>query len=486
MSQKIAPELRALLRKLPAVDELAKDEKVAAAARNLPAPVVTDVLRQVVDDARHRLLTGVTTDAFFIVSLAVERIQSLKRLFLNRVINATGVVLHTNLGRAPLSDNALRAVQATGTGYTNLEFEIESGRRGSRDVHGETLLTKITGAEAALIVNNNAAAVLLVLSALASGREVILSRGEMIEIGGAFRIPEVMEQSGCILREVGTTNRTHLHDYERAIGEETAAILKVHPSNYRIVGFTAGVDARRLAPLARRHRVPLIEDLGSGVVVDTTKYGLAAEPTVQQSIAAGVDVVTFSGDKLLGGPQAGIIVGRRDFVDKCRRHPLARALRVDKLTLAALQATLIDYLQGNETHIPIYAMLSTPVADLRARAERIRNKVLSQTSAKGNFPSTFSVRIVDSLSTIGGGSLPEETLESVALALKAEGVGAAQLASALRLGWPPVVGRIEGDCVLLDLRTVHPDDDETVSNAIGLLLRSQEENSPTEVTPCTS
>lgn len=470
-----------LLRALPAVDELMRSDAVAEAMRGLPSALAARAVREAVDDVRRRLSadpaewSAATDDPALAVrnmaeAEALRRIEALRRSLLGRVVNATGVVLHTNLGRAPLSPRALQAAADAAAGYSNLEFDVPSGRRGLRDLHGETLLTALTGAEAALVVNNNAGAVLLVLSALARGREVVLSRGEMIEIGGSFRIPEVMEQSGCLLREVGTTNRTHLRDYEGAIGDETGAILKVHPSNYRVVGFTAGVDASRLAPLARRYGVPLIEDLGSGVLVDTGAYGLAREPTVQSRIAAGIDVVTFSGDKLLGGPQAGIIVGRKQFVEACRRHPLARALRVDKMTLAALQATLLDYLNGEHESIPLYEMLAAPVESLRRRAEAIRERVEGKSTGMG-----IGIDIVDTESTVGGGSLPGETMPSIALALrpKAEtgpASGPNALAAALRRHRPPVVGRVEGDAVLLDLRTVAAAEDGEVAAALLRLM----------------
>lgn len=498
----IEQSVQARLRRLPAVDDLLRVDAVVQAARGLPAPLATDTVREVLSEARARVLAGeadLTTgedaadghryadDCGLLTSAVVRRLEGRRRAMLTRVVNAAGVVLHTNLGRAPLSDNALQAVRDVAGGYSNLEYDVPDGRRGSRDIHGETLLTRLTGAEAALIVNNNAAAVLLVLSALAGGREVILSRGEMIEIGGAFRIPEVMEQSGCTLREVGTTNRTHLRDYSAALGDETAAILKVHPSNYRVVGFTSGVDARALAGLARQHDVPLIEDLGSGVLVDTQQYGLAPEPTVQNSIAAGVDVVTFSGDKLLGGPQAGIIVGRRDLIELCRRHPLARALRVDKMTLAALQATLIDYLHGDADRIPIYTMMATSVESLRRRAKTVCSAVTERDCTAGE-RSPVQLRVVDTVSTVGGGSLPGETLPSAAIEVRCAGVGADEVAAALRRHRPPVISRIEADACLLDLRTVAPEDDELlVAALIGLTnsIHSPDLGTP-ETQRCTS
>lgn len=496
-----------LLRALPAVDELMRQDAVARGSAGLPAPLVAQAVREALADVRADVLrekaasdtgafgntthaqarrvvakaaealspdgseeakseatSGATSVHRLAERAALKRLAALRRSLLGRVVNGTGVILHTNLGRAPLSKRALQAVADVSRGYSNLEYDVPSGRRGLRDLHGETLLTALTGAEAALVVNNNAAAVLLVLSALAEGREVVLSRGEMIEIGGAFRIPEVMEQSGAILKEVGTTNRTHLTDYENALGEDTGAILKVHPSNYKVVGFTAQVDAQALAPLARHHGVPLIEDLGSGVLVSTQKYGLAPEPTVQSRIAAGIDVVTFSGDKLLGGPQAGIIVGTKAFIEACRRHPLARALRVDKMTLAALQATLLDYLDDNHKSIPIYEMMGATIPSLRERTEAIVEKVREAAASAGG--PAIDIRIVDTQSTVGGGSLPEETLPSVALALRGSGGSAEGLAEALRLGQPAIVGRVEGDTVLLDLRTIAPEDDAPLADAL--------------------
>ncbi|HLT59106.1 MAG TPA: L-seryl-tRNA(Sec) selenium transferase [Limnochordales bacterium] len=485
------PDAAAALRRLPAVDQLLKAPAVAAAAQRLPRPLVVDAVRAAVAEARQRILAGAPPpDGPALAQRAAAHVHALRRRLLTPVINATGVVLHTNLGRAPLSRASIAAMEAVAAGYSNLEYEIETGRRGSRHVHGEALLTRLTGAEAAMVVNNNAAAVLLVLSALAHGREVIISRGEMIEIGGAFRIPEVMAQSGCLLREVGTTNRTHRRDYEQAIGPQTAAILKVHPSNYRVVGFTASVSTRELAALARRHGLLLIEDLGSGVLLPTEGYGLAHEPTVQETVAAGADLVTFSGDKLLGGPQAGIIVGRRDLVERCRRHPLARAVRVDKLTLAALQATLQHYLDGTVEEIPVYRMLARAPAELARRAEAVRDRVLAQLAAgsgpaghgsapnagEGGAAGKFEVQVVSTTSTVGGGSLPGEGQPSAAVAVtvrdQAPGGAIAALAAALRRQEPPIVGRIEDDMLLLDLRAVDPGQDQQLAEGLARALEA--------------
>ena len=496
MSLEASYEQMQELRRLPAVDQLMQAPAVAAAAAGLPRPLVVDAVRAAIQDARERVRAGAPAPGpEELAQRAARAVQTLRRRLLTPVINATGVVLHTNLGRAPLSTASLAAIQAVASGYSNLEYEVDAGRRGSRHVHGETLLTRLTGAEAAMVVNNNAAAVLLVLSALAHGREVIISRGEMIEIGGAFRIPDVMAQSGCILREVGTTNRTHLRDYEQAIGEQTAAILKVHPSNYRVIGFTASVPTRELAVVAHQRGLILIEDLGSGVLVPTEAYGLAHEPTVQETVAAGADLVTFSGDKLLGGPQAGVIVGRRDLVERCRRHPLARAVRVDKLTLAALQATLQHYLDGTVEEIPVYRMLARTPEELARRAEAIKEQVerprrhKAEAQPQDGLPARWqaAVRVVRTVSTVGGGSLPGEGQPSAAVAVSvyplpaavgadaagpAPFAGVEALAAALRRRQPPIVGRIEDGVLLLDLRAVDPAEDELL--ALGLAAALEE------------
>jgi L-seryl-tRNA(Ser) seleniumtransferase len=378
-----------------------------------------------------------------------------------RVINATGVVLHTNLGRAPLGQSALDAIAAISGGYNNLEYTVETGERGSRHIHGETMLNLLTGAEAAMVVNNGAEAILLALSAMAAGKEVVLSRGEMIEIGGSFRVPDIMTQSGCQLVEVGTTNRTHLEDYQKAINPQTGAILKVHTSNYRISGFTAAVSNRELAVLAHNHDIPLVEDLGSGVLIDTAKHGLMHEPTVQEALAAGVDLVTCSGDKLLGGPQAGLILGRADLVARCKRHPLARALRVGKLTLAALQATLTHYLQGEEDkEVPIWRMCSLS-------SESIGSRAAAMAYSLGSLSLPVAIEVMAGKSAVGGGSLPGETLPTMLLAIRGEGSLSPQsLAKRLRQNVPPVVARVEANSLLLDLRTVAPDEDALALSAL--------------------
>ncbi len=375
---------------------------------------------------------------------------------LRPVVNATGVIVHTNLGRAPLGRTAIERVAALAGGYTNLEYDLAAGRRGSRAAHASALVRRLTGAEAAVVVNNNAAAVLLTLAALAAGREVLVSRGELVEIGGGFRVPDVLRQSGAILREVGTTNRTRAADYAAAAGDRTALLLRVHPSNFRIEGFTERPSLAEVAGLGERLRIPVVEDLGSGC--PRTIDGLD-EPAVDESIAAGVAVCTFSGDKLLGGPQAGVIAGRRAEIDRIASHPLMRALRVDKLTCAALEATLLAHATGRAgEEVPVARMIETPVARLEERAEALRAR-LAETAG-------LAVSVAAAEAAVGGGSTPGVTLPSRALAVEAAGRSAAALAAALRAGSPPVVGRIADGRLLLDLRTVDPREDEALAEAV--------------------
>ncbi len=384
------------------------------------------------------------------------------RQSLRPVINATGVVIHTNLGRAPLAAVALERIRALGAGYTNLEYDLAEGQRGARDVHAERLLCHVTGAEAAVVVNNCAAATLLVLAALARGREVLVSRGELVEIGGGFRVPDVMAQSGARLREVGTTNRTRIGDYALAIGDATGAILRVHQSNFRIEGFTEHATIDELVALGRRFGTPVIEDLGSGFLgLDgggDCPIPLRDEPRVQSAVAAGVDVVCFSGDKLLGGPQAGIIVGRKDSVNRVRKHPLMRALRVDKLTYAALEATLDEYVAGRASEtVPVMRMLAMPVEAIAVRAEILA----AQLRAAG-----YRAEIIDGVSTIGGGSAPGSELPTKLLAVERQGLSADALETWLRTLTPPIIARIHDDRVVFDLRTVTPADDVSLARML--------------------
>lgn len=365
------------------------------------------------------------------------------------VVNGTGTILHTNLGRAPIGQEHMRRISAIATGYSNLEYNLEAGRRGERYSHFEKLLCKLTGAEAAMAVNNNAAAVMLILSSLAKGGEVVVSRGELVEIGGKFRIPDVMEQSGATLVEVGTTNKTHYDDYESAVTEETKALLKVHTSNYRIVGFTQSVEIDELIPLAKEHGIPVIEDLGSGVLIDLSKYGITYEPTVQDSIAKGADVVCFSGDKLLGGPQAGIIIGRKKYIDMMKKNQLTRALRIDKFTAAALEMVLQEYLSEEKAirNIPVLRMITRSLEDVTWKAEK-----LCRLLKEADLPARIELEACES--QIGGGSLPLERIPSMAVAIHPEKISVAELEERMRHLPVPIIPRVANDTVLMDVRTI--------------------------------
>ena len=411
----------------------------------------TTALRTAAADVRNTISAGTgpaTADAAAadIERIAGERLSSQARGSLRPVINATGVVLHTNLGRAPISPAALQRLTDIARGYSNLEYDLAQGQRGSRHIHAEALLTQLTGAEAAIVVNNNAAATLLILAGLAQGREVIISRGELVEIGGGFRVPDVLRQSGALLREVGTTNRTRVSDYVAAIGTTTAMILRVHPSNFRIEGFTERPSLEELVATGHKMSIPVIEDLGSGCLSE-----LASEPTVQSSIAAGVDVVCFSGDKMLGGPQAGIIVGKQALIERLRAHPLMRALRVDKLTLAVLEATLSEYVAGRAREsVPVRRMLEADVDAIELRAQAMAEKLQE---------AGWKVALVSGSSAVGGGSAPGVSLPTVALAIGRDGYSAERLEAHLRALDPPIIARIDSDRVLLDLRTVMDDEE---------------------------
>ncbi len=450
-------------RALPSVDRVLADERVRALSAEYSGDTVVAIVREELDSVRQAVGRGGAAPALDAIVAAVNRrARSALAPSLRPVINATGVIIHTNLGRAPLSDEALSAMADVARGYSNLEYDLEEGERGSRHEHLEEQLRRLTGAEAALAVNNNASAVLLALSALAIHREVIISRSQLVEIGGGFRIPDVMAQSDAFLVEVGTTNRTYLRDYEEAISEDTGALMRVHASNFKVVGFTASVPIGELGELARKHGLWLIDDLGSGCLLDTARFGLALEPTPQESIAAGVDLALFSGDKLLGGPQAGIIVGKREPVERLRRHPLARAVRMDKASIAGLAATLNHYLKDEALEqVPVWRMIATPVGAIGRRARR-----WARASGRG-------ATVVDGRSVVGGGSLPEEGLPTKLLAVPStEGRSAEELARRLREHDPPVVARIERETLLLDPRTVHPREDRVVIEALRAALAS--------------
>lgn len=447
-------------RALPSVDRLLAHDRIRALGDGEATPTVTELVRQALETARAAIGEGRPAPSEEqIVESVLGLAATVLHPSLRPVINATGVIIHTNLGRAPLSSDAIAAMAAVSRGYSNLEYDLEGGERGSRHLHLESVLRQLCGAQAAIAVNNNAAAVLLALSTLAQGREVIVSRGQAVEIGGGFRIPDVMRQSGARLVEVGTTNRTYRRDYESAITPETAAIMRVHASNFRIVGFTESPALAELARLAHEHELLLLDDIGSGCLIDTTRFGLAPEPTVQESQGAGADLTLFSGDKLLGGPQAGLIVGRADLIERLRRHPLARALRMDKASIAGLTATLHHYLRGEALEkIPVWQMIAAPLSAVQRRARRWA-RALGEPA-----------RVVEGRSMIGGGSLPEESLPTRLVAVPGDGAYVSDLARRLRLGQPPVVARIERDSLLLDPRTVAPEEDGALIAAVKAAL----------------
>ena len=445
-------------RDLPSVDRVMSRDGMAALTESYPRDWVVDLVRRELDRARQKIRDGGKAPSAGDVADGVGgELRSINEVAPRQVINATGVIVHTNLGRAPLSQSAIDAMTQAARGYTDLEMDLSTGRRGSRQAHLQSLLQQVTGAEAALAVNNNASALLLGLSALSVGKEVIVSRGEAVEIGGGFRIPDVLKQSGATLVDVGTTNRTYIRDYQDAITDNTAALLKVHSSNFRVEGFTAEVEPSELVELSKERGIPVLHDVGSGALLPTEAYGLAHEPTPQQSIAAGVGLVFFSGDKLLGGPQSGIVVGQTELVRRLERHPLARAVRIDKMSLAGLTATVLHYLkQEAEAEVPIWKMISAGEQGIKDRVTRWKN----QLSLPGE--------VISGRSAIGGGSLPGETLPTWVLALSCEGDagGPERVMRRLREADPPVIARIEDDRVILDPRTVMPEEEEALVTAL--------------------
>jgi L-seryl-tRNA(Ser) seleniumtransferase len=466
-----------LLRTLPSVESLLEDPAGRPLVERFGREPFLKECRAELDSVRAEILGAGAASAAAPtpVDLAPERILGRIRArleaaygaSLGRAINATGILMHSGLGRAVLPEAARLALDEAARGYCTLALDPETGRRGQRDARVGRLLAGLTGAEAATLVNNNAAATVVVLHALAAGKEVIVSRGQLIEIGGSFRMPDVMSMSGAAMREVGTTNKTHVRDYESAIGERTGAILRVHHSNYRIVGFTAEPEIEELVELGRRRGVPVIDDVGSGALVDLRAYGLESEPMVVRSVAAGADVVCFSGDKLIGGPQSGLIVGKADPVARIKKDPLVRAFRCGKLTIAALEATLKLFLNPDtlaETH-PLYRMLSLPLDGLRRRAKK------AAASLGKDLPAGVTLDVVESGSQVGSGSVPVETVPTICLAMAPASPGPDALAKALRLGTPPVYARIHKDAVLFDFRTIQPGEDAAVVEAIRKALR---------------
>lgn len=448
-------------RKLPAVDAVLRTPELTQLAATVGDAMLAEAVRAVLINARRAIAEGgaaPTSDAW--PRLVQQHLGEATAPSLRPVINATGVIIHTNLGRAPLSAAALAAVQRVAAGYSTLEYNLDVGGRGSRHDHARRLLCELTGAEDAIVVNNNAAAVYLALSALCQGREVLISRSQLVEIGGGFRIPDVLRQSGAQLVEVGATNRTHLYDFTHAVSAESAAIMRVHSSNFKQLGFVTMPSLSELTVAAHARGLLLIDDLGSGTLIDTATYGLAPEPTVQQSVAAGADLITFSGDKLLGGPQAGIVVGRTELVERLRRHPMARALRVDKLTLAALEATLYSYRRGRAVQeIPVWRMIAAPIAELQARAAGWRTFLAAQ---------GIVAEVHTGESAVGGGSLPGETLPTALLAIDHPAPDA--IAAALRRQPTPVICRIQQDRLLFDPRTVLPEQEETLLTALAAVM----------------
>lgn len=463
---------RELLRQIPGVDALLQTGPVEGALERHPRKLVLDAIREVLDERRRQILQAPEAspglDRQDLARSVAERAERLAEFTLKPVVNATGIVIHTNLGRSPLAEQALERLLHLGGGYCNLEYDLDKGERGSRYVHAEAILRELTGAESALVVNNNAGAVFLVLNTLAKDREVVVSRGQLVEIGGSFRIPDVMSSSGAVLREVGTTNRTHLKDYAAAITEKTALLMKVHTSNFQIVGFTAEVPLDQLVELGRKHALPVVEDLGSGCFVDLSPFGLRGEITVQESVRAGADLVTFSGDKLLGGPQAGIIVGRRDLIERCRKNPITRALRVDKMCLAALEATLRLYRDERRAleRIPTLQMIAASPAELQARAEKLAG-MLRETDARR----ILRIDVRPGFSQVGGGSLPAQDMPTSVVAVHSGDIGPNGIEEYLRGGSPPVVGRIESDHFIMDMRTVRDSELDAIRQGIARMLQ---------------
>jgi L-seryl-tRNA(Ser) seleniumtransferase len=472
MSQQVRQKY---LSQIPNVDHILSKPEMVQLGTRYPKGIILEAVRRGLDHLRQTIINArdpakLDQSIFSFERLLprfVEEIGNQVNPSLRRVINATGVVIHTNLGRSLLHEDAVTHIAGVSRHYSNLEFDLAQGRRGSRYAHVEEILCRLTGAEAALVVNNNAAAVLLVLNTIAAGREVVVSRGQLVEIGGAFRIPDVMNRSGAVLREVGTTNRTHLSDYEAAIGEQTALILKVHTSNFRILGFTSQVELRELAEMAHARHLPLMEDLGSGCLIDLSAYGLDREPTAQEAIKEGADIVTFSGDKLMGGPQAGIILGKREYIDRVKVNPLNRALRIDKLTLAGLESTLFLYLDEERAigEIPSLRMLTYSADELRKKARRLARKI------RARIQTGLRIGVRDDVSQVGGGAYPVQLLPTKVITLTPDQGSAQQLERRMRQAGTPIIARVSREEVLLDVRTIGDDEADLVVDGIEGSLR---------------
>ena len=460
-----------LYRSIPKVDVLLENEDIVTLIENHHRDVVVDVIREEIDKLRNfikenddiNLIEEKINNLIENIKISTEKVYSYN---IKKVINGTGTILHTNLGRAIISKKHADYLSEVVTSYSNLEYNLEEGRRGERYSHFEKLICKITGAEAAMAVNNNAAAVMLVLSSMAAEREVIVSRGELVEVGGKFRIPDVMKSSNAHLVEIGTTNKTHLEDYEDAISENTGAFLKVHTSNFKILGFTESVSIEELCKLGREKDIPVIEDIGSGVLIDLSKYGLEYEPTVQDSIKAGVDVVSFSGDKLLGGPQAGIIVGKKKYIDKMKKNPLTRAFRIDKFTATILEMIFHEYLNEEDAikNIPVLSLITKDLKEIEKNANALFNKI-------ENLENVADINVEDTFSQIGGGSLPAERIKSKSVTIMPKNISTQSLEAKLRAGKNPVVGRISEEKLILDMRTVLEDEIDILAQKLIDILK---------------
>lgn len=455
-----------LLRSLPKVDELLKEIKTSD---KVSSEFIVEIIREEIDKIRQLILKGELENINIndIIDNINFRIDNDFNFGLKRVINGTGVVLHTNLGRAPMSTTIKEKLDEVLYGYCNLEYDIEKGKRGSRHDHLKVLLQKLTGAEDVIVVNNNAAAVMLVLSTLTKDKEVIISRGELVEIGGSFRIPKVIEHSGAILKEVGSTNKTHLYDYEEAISERTGALMKVHTSNFKVLGFTDSVNIKELKELGEKYELPVIDDLGSGVFIDLRKYGLEYEPTVQDSLNSGADIVTFSGDKLMGGSQCGIIVGKSKYINMMKKNNLLRALRVDKMTIETLAITLSNYLEPEnlEKNIPVLQMLSNSIDNLKEKASNLYNQIIIRKDIDNE-----QIRVVECSSMVGGGSLPTQLMDSYGIKIIPKNISLTDFEKRMRLETPHIIGRIENDAYILDVRTIFDDEIKIIVDKITTLL----------------
>jgi L-seryl-tRNA(Ser) seleniumtransferase len=455
MVEKYMNEKQKLLSNLPSVDEILKSDQGIEWLNAYPRRFLLQAIRETIDIKRQEIIEGLTTDLSEEVMMAdIENIiKRLSSFSLKPLINATGVVIHTNLGRSILSGKVLENISRVSESYSTLEYDIEEGKRGKRYVHVKRILREVTGAEDALVVNNNAGAVLLCLNTLAKGKEVIVSRGELVEIGGSFRMPDVMTSSSAILREVGTTNKTHLYDYERAINENTLLILKIHKSNFRISGFTEEVSIEDLVSLGSKHKIPVMFDLGSGCLIDLKPFGIHIEPAVKDIVKSGVDITTFSGDKLLGGPQGGVIVGKREYIEKIQKNPITRAMRIDKLTLAGFEATLMEYIDEEKAlkSIPTLRMLLQKPEEIKLRANRLSKRLKKEIK-------NADINVMADASRAGGGALPEVDLPTYAVSIKSNTISINELEERLRKGNPPIIARIKEDSLILDARTIRDKD----------------------------